>query len=280
MTALGPLERGKGGRIIWTDPHDAAIRHVYREGRKYKEVTNLARQFGVRDSAIPKRAKKLGIKIEPYRFRVTEEQKARIIAAYTHPTRSANKRLAIDFGWPDSKVSEVAAQLGLEPLIANPREKTVPWSQWERVIVIKHAHLNMKEIRAALSRAGYRRTHDQIKMFVAKLVADGVIEGSSSQRIEQADYLTTDHIITGLGVRRETIATWIKRGLLTGIKGAGDKIMISPKALRRFLVTYRAHWRPYFKKADMDFVIDIFTMKSTEPAIQREVLHESTGFEG
>lgn len=273
MTDLGPLERGKGGRILWTEAHDAAIRHVYREGRQHKEAANLARQFGVHDTAIPKRARKLGIKIEPYRFRVTDEQKARIIAAYSNPTRGANKRLAIDFGWPDSKVSEVAATLGLEPLIAHHREKTVPWSQWERSIVLKHSHLRIKEIRVALSRAGYRRTHDQIKLFVHNLVVDGVIEGSSLQRIEQADYLTTDHIITGLGVRREVIALWIKRGLLTGMKGAGDKIMISPKSIRKFLVTYRAHWRPYFKKSDMDFIIDILTMKSTEPAIQREVLN-------
>ena len=248
-------ERGKNGKVLFTPAHDAAIRHVYRQDRTLGELEALSRQLGVSGCVIMHRAKHLGCEVQQFKFRVTEAQKARIVEVYSKRQKSGNKILAHEFGWPTRTVSREAVKLGMEPMTPITRNPFRSWGEIEGRMVLRHVHLPIGKIRQILAQAGYRRTHEQITSYIGRMREAGKCP-HFGVAIENEDYLTVEGISAGLAVGTTTVLSWIKRGMLSAKVGARERWLISHHAFREFLIKYRAHWRPYWRNADMDFVID------------------------
>lgn len=257
MTDLGPLERGKGGRLIWTEAHDAAIRHVYRPDRAFGEVKKLARHWGIGATTLTFRAKALGVRVEQYTYRMTEQQQNRIRAVYEQRKPSGNKILALEMGVPPRVISREAAKMGLPSLLPTTRGQNRQWrDDIELHIVRRNLHESIPRIRQILARKGYQRTYSQIRSVIARKRTAGIWPAFSEAQ-EAADLLIVAQISAGLGASVGVVQQWIQRGLLRAQSGVRARWLVKRKDLRAFMYQYRAHWRPYLRAADQDFLLDV-----------------------
>jgi hypothetical protein len=151
--------------------------------------------------------------------------------------RLANGRKAVpsltEFGqridWPKFALTNRARQLGLA------RTKEKPWSEAELTLVERYAHLTDATIQRKLKSAGYQRTRTAIKIKLTR----------------KSFRLGTEHFsATGfarlMGIDSHCVTRWIglgylkaeKRGTNRTEKQGGDDWLISPKAVRNFLLSY------------------------------------------
>lgn len=257
MSTIPPPERGRYGKILWTDAHDAVIRHLYRPDRKHGEVAELVAAWKVENGALIKRAREIGVTVEKYMFRLTDEQKARIREVYEKRQPAGNKILAYEFGVPARVISREAAKLGLPSLLSRTRGADRPWNDdIEMRIVRNHLTMPTNYIRQVLAKKGYLRTHDQIRSLIARKRASGAWP-NRADGFEQVDLLTVAQITEGLAVTEKIVKGWIHRGMLRAQYGTRQQHVIKRRDLRKFLFEYRAHWRQYASRADIDFLLDV-----------------------
>jgi excisionase family DNA binding protein len=60
-----------------------------------------------------------------------------------------------------------------------------------------------------------------------------VKEGYTQEPVESLPYLTTGQVAQRIGVSRQTVVNWVKKGLLPG-KRVGGRTLIAPTALQDF----------------------------------------------
>mgnify|MGYP000985314190 CR=1 FL=1 len=274
MSTIHPPERGRYGKILWTDAHDAAIKHLYRPDRKHGEVAALAASWGVESGALVNRAREIGVTVEKYMFRLTEEQKARIREVYEKRQPAGNKILAYEFGIPARVISREAAKLGVPSLLSSTRGADRAWRDDIEVRIVRnHLTMPINKIRQALAKKGYFRTHDQVRSLIMRKRASGAwpnrVDG-----FDEVDLLTIEQITTGLSVAENVVKSWIQRKMLRSRHGLRQQTVIKRKDLRRFLFEYRAHWRQYASRADIDFLLDVLdasTKDVTDPDLKEMV---------
>lgn len=264
----------RDGKILWTDAHDAAIRHLYRPDRRHGEVAKIIAAWGVTKGALVRRAREIGVTVERYRFRLTEEQKARIREVYETRQPAGNKILAYEFNVPTKVISREAAKMGMPSLLPLTRGADRPWNDDIEVRIVRN-HLTMPTncIRQVLAKKGYLRTHDQIRSLIARKRASGAWP-NRADGFEQVDLLTVAQITEGLAVTEKIVKGWIQRGMLRARTGTKHQHVIKRKDLRKFLFEYRAHWRQYASRADIDFLLDVLdasTKDVTDPDLKEMV---------
>jgi excisionase family DNA binding protein len=79
-----------------------------------------------------------------------------------------------------------------------------------------------------LRREGRRADAQTVDELVQVIAAD-----SGREDDESATFLTTGEVAQRVGVSRQTIVNWVKRGLLPGVR-LGGRTLVAPAALRRF----------------------------------------------
>lgn len=257
MSTIPPPERGRYGKILWTDAHDAVIRHLYRPDRKHGEVAELVAAWKVENGALIKRAREIGVTVEKYMFRLTDEQKARIREVYEKRQPAGNKILAYEFGIPARVISREAAKLGMPSLLSRTRGADRAWKDDIEVRIVRnHLTMPLNKIRQVLAQKGYSRTHDQIRSLIARKRASGAWP-NRADGFDEVDLLTVEQITTGLSVAENVVKSWIQRKMLRARHGLRQQTVIKRSDLRKFLFEYRAHWRQYASRADIDFLLDV-----------------------
>lgn len=66
---------------------------------------------------------------------------------------------------------------------------------------------------------------------------DALLQAVTNSRVEDAEetapYLTTGEVAQRVGVSRQTVVNWVKKGLLPGVR-LGGRTLVTPVALQRF----------------------------------------------
>lgn len=171
--------------------------------------------------------------------------------------------LAKHLGVTRPQLQHRAAVLGLRRL----RQKEQPWSEEELELLDQWLHLPPPNIRARLARRGYQRSEGAIT--VARYRQFGGLQNvSNSYSAHQLSQL--------LGTSPIPVLGWIKKGWLKATPrgdsvaahgGPGDRWMISPKEVKRFITENPSLVGPH---VDRLWLIDLLTNPSiatgTKPA--------------
>lgn len=189
-------------------------------------------------------------KIEP-----RAELDAAIRRVYEKRERGGNKALARRYNVGTSYISERAVQLGLPPLIAVvPRSAMVKWIQAELTLVRNHIGEPIAQLRIRLAKKGYNRSESSIRSLIHRQRETGNWPDGKTI-LEELDIYEISDLVQGLGAHNHQIQRWIQRGLLKS-KGGGDHhYLIARTELRRFLLTYPAHWD--HRTADRWFLLTV-----------------------
>lgn len=79
-----------------------------------------------------------------------------------------------------------------------------------------------------LRREGRRADAQTVDALVQAIAAD-----SDHENGESLPYLTTGEVAQRIGVSRQTVVNWVKKGILPGVR-LGGRTLVAPAALRRF----------------------------------------------
>jgi excisionase family DNA binding protein len=79
-----------------------------------------------------------------------------------------------------------------------------------------------------LRREGRRADAQTVDDLVQAIAADSGGDGG-----ETAPFLTTGEVAQRVGVSRQTVVNWVKKGILPGVR-LGGRTLVAPAALRRF----------------------------------------------
>lgn len=167
---------------------------------------------------------------------------AAIRRVYERRERGGNKALARRFGISPSAISERAVQLGLPPLIAVTQKRAdVKWLPAEIELIKSHLGEPVAQLRIRLAKKCYNRSEHSIRSLLYRQRQHGAWPDFKTLLEDRDAYSTTD-IVQGLGVAIHQVHRWIKCKMLRA-KGGGDHHFIITRCeLRRFLLTYPAHW--------------------------------------
>jgi biotin operon repressor len=144
----------------------------------------------------------------------------------TAPLDAIAKRLGIS----RKAVCERARALG----ITNPKGFSIrQWSDDEKQILKRHAHLTAKDIKHRLQKAGYHRSVGAIVKY--RVEHHGPVDDVRADR----DYFKSTELESVLGVNQGTIVRWIRLGVLpakTTLTEQGERYLILEKDLREFII--------------------------------------------
>lgn len=184
----------------------------------------------------------------------TADIDAAIKRVYERRERGGNKTLARRFGLGASAISERAVQLGLPPLIATTQKLKIDikWLPAEMALIKAHLGEPVAQLRIRLAKKGYNRSEPSIRSLLYRQRKHG--DWPSGQTLlEDRDAYSTPDIAQGLGIPLNRVQRWINGGLLCAKGGSEHHFVIARRELRRFLLTYPAHWDHRF--ADRWFLL-------------------------
>jgi hypothetical protein len=98
--------------------------------------------------------------------------------------------------------------------------KEKPWSEEERVLLDKWAHLSLTAIQRKLKQAGSHRTETAIKLKMRRALLGK----------DTLDYYSATKIAQAMGIDGHKVAGWIRRGWLRAIKKGTER---TPQTRRR-----------------------------------------------
>ncbi len=211
------------------------------------------------------------------KYRFTQAQDDEIARVYRAGIFGGNQRLARQYGVSPSLISSRAAILGLPPLSNMTRRVTqATWQDEELSLVRRHLGKPIAKIRAELRKIGYARNERAIVDLIRRQRRDGEWPTFSELLEEQDCYLVAD-IMAGLGVCRDRVNRWIRKGLLKAdkMKGGDGWYRVRRKDLRAFLVTYVAHWD--HREIDRLWLIDVLSEDDRAAKIHH---HAGSGDDG
>ncbi len=172
----------------------------------------------------------------------TPELLNEIQKAYAKKEKGCNARIARKYGISTSYVSDLASELGCEPLhkLANTRA----WSAAEDQILINYADHTKNEIQQFLMRKKFRRTIYAIEDRRCLLRRRGDIPQYGMTR----DHYTVSTLAEALDVYREKVARWVNKGMLKArpIEPRSNEraieVRIEPRDVHKFLLKHIAAW--------------------------------------
>lgn len=190
----------------------------------------------------------------------TEAMDAEVRRAYQRGERGATRQLATRFGVLPSSVSDRAARLGLPPLIKKHQDRTGDWGPREIALVEQHQLEPIKQIRARLYRAGYRRSLSALSTLLYRLRARGQLPTRADALFDRG-VLTAEELAAGMGVSGPAVSSWRQQGLLRGAQSEPGGVWRYRMAdVRDFLLTWPAHWD--HRPADRWFLLDLLTYQT------------------
>ena len=185
----------------------------------------------------------------------TEYIDAQLRALYSK--RLANGRKAVPaltefgkrIGWPKYALTDRARKLGLA------RTKEALWSEAEYELLERHAHQTDATIQRRLKAAGFQRSRNAIKI---KLTRKAIRIGT--------EHFSATGFARMLGCDGHCVTRWIglgylkaeRRGTARTEKQGGDAWLISPKAMRDFLLKHPNEY-DIRKVTDQIWFLDVVT---------------------
>lgn len=167
---------------------------------------------------------------------------AAIRQVYGQRQRGGNKALARRFGVGTSYISERAVQLGLPPLILTVTKKAdVRWRPDELALIRAHLDEPIAQLRIRLSKKGYNRSEPSIRSLIHRQRQNSAWPDRMTL-IEERDAYVVPDLAQALGVPIHRVWRWIQQGMLRAQGGGDHHFSITRAELRRFLLTYPAHW--------------------------------------
>lgn len=168
------------------------------------------------------------------RYRDTPETDALIREAYDKLRKFGNRRalpaLSAKLGWPKYVIKKRGRELGL----AKAKEK--PWSDEEKALLEKWAHLSLTRIWLKFRQAGFNRTETGIKLKMRRMMIAK----------DTLDYYSATKVALAMGIDSHKVMAWIRRGWLRSQKKGtvrteqqgGDISLVHTNELRRFLLNH------------------------------------------
>ena len=139
--------------------------------------------------------------------------------------------------------------------------KEPPWSDEEVRILERNCHLSPRIISSKLRPQGYRRSQTGIVLKRKRLRLKRSDRGYSAGRLADV-----------MGVHRNTVLTWIRRGLLHAQRLPAERPVqqvasdgewfIRPKRVRQFIIDHAA--LVDIRKCDKYWLIDLLANKNAE----------------
>ena len=146
-------------------------------------------------------------------------------------------------------------------------QRRIGWNTEEEKILRSMKHCTYREIQKALVDAGFAlRKRSSICAKRAKL-------GMSINPDTNGNY-STNTLAAVMGVTDSMVQGWIRRKWLRAFRPVGDKFapgfawVITPAAVREFIVEYVAYLDKSWPKTDRFFIVDILTGASGEKKIR------------
>jgi len=255
----------------WTEAEMTILRERYpQEGG-----APLVAIFGRRRALINAKAHALGLRSHCARHPVshvwTDEENLLLREQWpkVQGRRQSVARLSDRMKISTYQIAAQAMALGLSrPRIADPA-----WSDEETELLHATVHLTLKTASTRFSKAGFRRspTAIAVQRFRAGLCVSENTNAYSANRLAQF-----------LGLSTITVLRWIRLGWLKAKPrsesidsrhgGPGDRWLIYPKDVRRFLLSYTAHVDP--SRADKFWLFDL--LAGGDYAQSSPVYHQNT----
>ena len=206
--------------------------------------------------------KKYGGTKSKYKF--TTEVDAKICAAYAGSIGMSRlpalQVLSREIGVPSWAIRRRALALGASVAQLFPKgRKPCAWSDEEKRIVTESAALSLEIIGGKLRKAGYARSKNAIKVFIARSIG----------RKPKIGYSATA-LAARLGVDSHSVTRWIRQKLLKAQAAGtvrkpqqgGDAYLVSPADAREFCIRYVALLD--FRKVDKFWLVELLAGNDTE----------------
>ena len=248
----------------WTLEEDAFIERHYPDGGAVGCLRYMAADRTER--AVYNRARKLGIRSTkqstPHirRYEQSDEIDRAITDAFLEPPRRGMvDDLARRLDRPRWWVSKRAAALGC----VEPRFPSKRWSERERDIVRRNAHLTAHAIEKKLAAAGFNRTPAAI----------GLLMKRRKFERQHPDAMSGHTVARLLGVDPTTVKTWIRDGKLRSdrrgterltVQG-GDQHMVSRAQVRTFVIAHPTSVD--LRKVDREWFIEVMSLAEAPPEL-------------